>query len=162
MADGPGDRIYLRPHLPIPFHNQGEGNDRPGHTGLHQIWRAAGIEAGGRTGFTAVIVGILFLPFLYLAPLIETVPIIATAPALILVGLYMIRAMVNIDFKKIDEGLPAFLALILIPLTYSITQGISWSFIFYTFLKVLKGEAREIHPMLYVIVIFAALALTLV
>ena len=124
MADGPGDRIYLRPHLPIPFHNQGEGNDRPGHTGLHQIWRAAGIEAGGRTGFTAVIVGILFLPFLYLAPLIETVPIIATAPALILVGLYMIRAMVDIDFKKIDEGLPAFLALILIPLTYSITQGI--------------------------------------
>ena len=131
-------------------------------SGTTYIESAAGIEAGGRTGFTAVIVGILFLPFLYLAPLIETVPIIATAPALILVGLYMIRAMVDIDFKKIDEGLPAFLALILIPLTYSITQGISWSFIFYTFLKVLKGEAREIHPMLYVIVIFAALALTLV
>jgi len=74
----------------------------------------------------------------------------------------MIRAMVNINFKKIDEGLPAFLALILIPLTYSITPGISWSFIFYTFLKVLKGEERELHPMLYVIVIFAALALTLV
>ncbi len=131
-------------------------------SGTTYIESAAGIEAGGRTGLTAVIVGLLFLPFLYLAPLIETVPIIATAPALILVGLYMIRAMVNIDFKKIEEGLPAFLALILIPLTYSITQGISWSFIFYTFLKVLKGEAREIHPMLYVIVIFAALALTLV
>jgi len=131
-------------------------------SGTTYIESAAGIEAGGRTGLTAVIVGFLFLPFLYLAPLIETVPIFATAPALILVGLYMIRAMVNIDFKKIDEGLPAFLALILIPLTYSITQGISWSFIFYTFLKVLKGEARVIHPMLYVIVIFAALALTLV
>jgi len=131
-------------------------------SGTTYIESAAGIEAGGRTGLTAVIVGLLFLPFLYLAPLIETVPIIATAPALILVGLYMIRAMVNINFKKIDEGLPAFLALILIPLTSSITQGISWSFIFYTFLKVLKGEEREIHPMLYVIVIFAALALTLV
>jgi len=131
-------------------------------SGTTYIESVAGIEAGGRTGLTAVIVGLLFLPFLYLAPLIETVPIFATAPALILVGFYMIKAIANIEFRKIEEGLPAFLALILIPLTYSITQGISWSFIFYTFLKVLKGQAREIHPILYVIVVFAALVLTLV
>jgi len=162
LRDGQGQPKNLKLALLIDAISTTIAGPLGSSSGTTYIESAAGIESGGRTGLTAVIVGLLFLPCLYLAPLIEMVPIFATAPALILVGLYMIRTLANIDFTEIDEGFPAFLALILIPLTYSITQGISWSFIFYAFLKVITGQAREIHPMLYVIVIFAALALILV
>jgi len=130
-------------------------------SGTTYIESAAGVKEGGRTGLTAIVVGILFLPFLYMSPLVKMVPSFATAPALVVVGFYMISAITNIDFKKIEEGAPAFLALILIPLTYSITQGISWSLIFYTLLKVIKGDAKDIHPMLYVVDVFAIIALIL-
>ncbi len=131
-------------------------------SGTTYIESVAGIEAGGRSGLAAVTVGILFLPFLYLSPVVEMVPTVATAPAVVLVGSYMIKAITYVDFGRIDEGIPAFLALILIPLTYSITQGISWSFIFYSLIKVLTGKAREVRPMLYLIVAFAILALIFV
>ncbi|MDX9723405.1 MAG: NCS2 family permease, partial [Myxococcota bacterium] len=130
-------------------------------SGTTYIESAAGVEEGGRTGLTAVTVGLLFLPFLFLAPVVAMVPAVATAPALVLVGFYMMGAVKQVEFGRLDEGVPAFLALILIPLTYSITQGISWSFVFYVLLKIVRGEARAVPPMLYLVTGLGVLALIL-
>ncbi len=123
------------------------------------IESAAGVEEGGRTGLTAVVAGLLFLPFMFLAPLLGFIPALATAPILVIVGLFMMSPLVNLDWKNYEESLPAFLAFILIPLTYSITQGIIWGFIFYTVLKVISGKWREVHVTLYIIDIVAIVAL---
>ena len=128
-------------------------------SGTAYIESAAGIQAGGRTGLTAVVVGLLFIPFMFLAPLAKVVPSIATAPALVIVGVYMMKPVRNIPWDKMDEAIPAFLALILIPLTYSITQGIIWGFLTFTLLKVVRGKASEIHPMLWIINAFSILLL---
>jgi AGZA family xanthine/uracil permease-like MFS transporter len=128
-------------------------------SGTAYIESAAGIQAGGRTGLTAVVVGLLFIPFMFLAPLAKVVPSIATAPALVIVGVYMMKPVRNIPWDEMDEAIPAFLALILIPLTYSITQGIIWGFLTYTILKIVKGKTSEIHPMLWIIDAFSILLL---
>jgi len=127
--------------------------------GTAYIESAVGIESGGRTGLTAVTAALLFLPFLFLAPLLSMVPSIATAPALVLVGVFMIRPVIKINWTQLDEAIPAFLAMILIPFTYSITQGIVWGFLSWTLLQVMAGKARGISPALWVIDIFSILAL---
>ena len=128
-------------------------------SGTTYIESASGIEEGGRSGLTAVVIGLLFLPFMFLSPLAGMVPTFATAPALVMVGVFMMQSIRNINFKQFDEGIPAFLAMILIPLTYSITQGIIWGFISYTLLKILSGKSKDIHPMMYVITAFSVFAL---
>jgi len=120
---------------------------------------AVGIEAGGRTGLTAIVAGLLFLPFLFLAPLLSVVPAIATAPALVLVGAFMIRPIIRVNWLHLSDAIPAFLAMVLIPFTYSITQGIIWGFLSYTLLKVIDGEYRKIPIALWIIDIFCILAL---
>jgi adenine/guanine/hypoxanthine permease len=120
---------------------------------------AVGIEAGGRTGLTAVVAGMLFLPFLFLAPLLSMIPAIATAPALVLVGAFMIRPIIRINWLHLSDAIPAFLAMVLIPFTYSITQGIIWGFLSYTLLKVVDGEYRKIPITLWIIDVFCVLAL---
>ena len=125
------------------------------------IESAAGVEEGGRTGLTAVVAGVLFVPFAFLSPLLSFIPQVATAPVLILVGVFMVRPLMHIAWDDVETALPAFLALILIPLTYSITQGIVWSFLVYTAVKALRGKFREIHPALWVIDVLALLALVL-
>ena len=127
--------------------------------GTAYIESAVGIEAGGRRGLTAVTAGLLFLPFLFLAPLLSMVPAIATAPALVLAGVFMIRPIIKIDWLKLEEAIPAFLAMVLIPFTYSITQGIIWGFLSWSVLQVAAGKAREISVALWIIDIFAVLAL---
>lgn len=127
--------------------------------GTAYVESAVGIEAGGRTGLTAVVAGLLFLPCLFLSPLLGVIPALATAPALVLVGAFMVRPVTKIDWGKLDEAIPAFLALVLIPFTYSITQGLIWGFLSYTFLKVVSGKWREISPTLWVIDAFAVAAL---
>jgi AGZA family xanthine/uracil permease-like MFS transporter len=129
--------------------------------GTAYIESAVGIESGGRTGLTAVTAGLLFLPFLFLAPLLSAVPSIATAPALVLVGVFMIRPVVKINWMQLDEAVPAFIAMVLIPFTYSITQGITWGFLTWTLLKLLAGKGAKISPALWVIDVFAILALVL-
>ena len=129
--------------------------------GTAYIESAVGIEAGGRTGLTAVTGAILFLPFLFLAPLLSVVPAIATAPALVLVGVFMIRPVTRIDWLQLDEAIPAFLAMVLIPFTYSITQGIIWSFLCWTVLKMVTGNFKEVSLSLIVIDLFAIVALIL-
>src|ERR1700754_2844014 len=88
--------------------------------GTAYIESAVGIEQGGRTGLTAVVAALLFLPFLFLAPLLSMIPSIATAPALVLVGAFMLRPVVKINWQVTDEAIPSFIAMAVIPFTYSI------------------------------------------
>ncbi len=127
--------------------------------GTAYIESAVGIEAGGRTGLTAIVAALLFLPFLFLSPLLATIPAIATAPALVLVGVFMLRPISRIQWQQPDEAIPAFLALTLIPFTYSITQGIIWGFLSWTFIKFGSGRRRELTLPLLVIDALALLSL---
>jgi AGZA family xanthine/uracil permease-like MFS transporter len=129
--------------------------------GTAYIESAVGIETGGRTGLTAVVAAVLFLPFLFLAPLLSIIPSIATAPALVLVGVFMIRPVTKINWTQLDEAIPAFIAMVLIPFTYSITQGIIWGFLSWTILKMATGKKTEIPTALYIIDVFAIIALLL-
>lgn len=129
--------------------------------GTAYIESAVGIEQGGRTGLTAVVAGLLFLPFLFLAPLLSMVPSMATAPALVLVGAFMLRPVTKINWLMADEAIPAFIAMVTIPFTYSITQGIIWGFLSWTVVKVFAGKRKEVSWMLVVIDVFCVLALVL-
>jgi len=130
-------------------------------SGTTYIESAAGVEEGGRTGLTAVVAGLLFLPFMFLSPLLSFIPSVATAPILVLIGIFMVRPLLKIEWSNFEVAIPAFLALILIPLTYNITQGIVWSFLVYSGIKVLRGKFGEIPVMLWIIDLFAVLALIL-
>jgi adenine/guanine/hypoxanthine permease len=127
--------------------------------GTAYIESAVGIDAGGRTGLTAVVGGLLFLPFLFLAPLLSVIPAIATAPALVLVGVFMLRPVVKVNWMQLDEAIPAFLAMVLIPFTYSITQGIIWGFLSWTALKLITGKTEDVNGALLIIDIFCIAAL---
>lgn len=129
--------------------------------GTAYIESAVGIEAGGRTGLTAITAAVLFLPFLFLSPLLAAIPAIATAPALVLVGVFMIRPVVKINWTELGEAIPAFMAMVLIPFTYSITHGIIWGFLSWTVIKVVSGKGRELSPALWIINAFVILALLL-
>jgi adenine/guanine/hypoxanthine permease len=118
-------------------------------SGTAYIESAAGIEAGGRSGWTAVFTALLFVPCLFIGPVVQMVPAVATAPVLIVVGFLMFRTVKDIGFGKIEETLPAFLTMILIPLTFSITVGLIWGLISYVVLFILVGRAREISATLY-------------
>lgn len=117
--------------------------------GTAYIESAAGIEAGGRTGKSAIFTALLFLPCLFLGPLVQMVPMQATAPVLIVVGYLMFKSVNQISFSKLEEALPAFLTMVLIPLTFSITQGLIWGLISYVVLHVFAGRKREIPLGLY-------------
>ncbi|MDA3860298.1 MAG: NCS2 family permease [Melioribacteraceae bacterium] len=127
--------------------------------GTSYIESATGIEEGGRTGLTAIVAGLLFLPFMFLSPLLSVVPAIATATALVIVGVFMMNPVKKINWTNYDDAIPAFLAMVLIPATYSITQGIIWGFISWTVIKLVVGKKEEVTPTLIIIDIFAILAL---
>jgi adenine/guanine/hypoxanthine permease len=113
------------------------------------IESAAGVAEGGRTGFTAVVTGILFLVAILLTPLATLVPFVASGPVLVLVGFLMVGLLRDIDFNDVEEGLPALLGLILMPLTFSITVGIGAAFLTHVIVKVVRGKITEIHPLLW-------------
>jgi adenine/guanine/hypoxanthine permease len=115
------------------------------------IESAAGIAEGGKTGLTAVTVALLFLVALIFSPLIGLVPGFATAPALVLVGALMIGEISHVKFGDITEGLPAFLTIIMMPLTFSIANGFAFGFVSYTFLKTLGGRAKEVSSFMWLI-----------
>ena len=122
-------------------------------SGTAYIESAAGIEMGGRTGLTSVFTALCFLPCFFIAPLAGMVPAYATAPVLIIVGALMFRCVTSLDLKRLEDTLPAFLTVILIPLTFSITQGILWGFISHVGLYVVAGRRREVKPMMFAIAI---------
>lgn len=125
-------------------------------SGTAYIESVAGINMGGRTGLTAVFTALCFLPCFFLAPLAGMVPPYATASVLILVGAAMFRSVSQVRFSKIEEGLPAFLTIILIPLTFSITQGILWGFMSHVALYLMVGRRKDIHPVMYVLAVISA------
>jgi adenine/guanine/hypoxanthine permease len=112
---------------------------------------AAGITAGGRTGITAITTGLLFLCSIFFIPVIKIIPGSAIAPILIIIGGLMLQNIKNIDLHDLSEGFPAFFIIVMIPLTYSIADGIAVGFIMYPFLKILTGKSKEVSLSLYLI-----------
>jgi AGZA family xanthine/uracil permease-like MFS transporter len=127
--------------------------------GTSYVESAVGIAQGGRTGLTAIVAGCCFLPFLFLSPLLSVIPSIATAPALVLVGAFMMKPVTRINWEQLDDALPAFLALVLIPFSYSITQGLIWGFLSWTVIKVAVGKRQEVPLGLWIVDAFCVLAL---
>ena len=117
------------------------------------IESAAGVAEGGRTGFASVVTGLLFLAAIFLTPLAVLVPYVATGPVLVFIGFLMVRLVKDIDFSDLEEGFPALLGLILMPLTFSITVGIGAAFVSYVFIKVVMGKISQVHPLLWVVAI---------
>jgi AGZA family xanthine/uracil permease-like MFS transporter len=115
------------------------------------IESAAGITVGGRSGLTTVTVGIFFLLAIFLSPIAGVVPKEATAPALIIVGFLMLSLVKGLPFEKFDEAFPAFLIMIVMPLTYSISNGIGFGFIAFSLIKLLSGKGREVHWLMYLV-----------
>ncbi len=120
-------------------------------SGTAYIESAAGIEVGGRTGLTSVFTALCFLPCFFLAPLAAAVPPYATAPVLILVGALMFRSATSLKLDRLEDALPAFLTIVLIPLTFSITQGMLWGFISHVVLYTLSGRRKEVSAMMWAI-----------
>ncbi|SHG13844.1 NCS2 family permease [Ornithinibacillus halophilus] len=109
----------------------------------------AGVGVGGRSGFTAVVTAGFFLLALFFSPLLSVVISEVTAPALIIVGVMMASALKDIDWNEFEIAVPAFLTVLMMPLTYSIATGIAIGFIFYPITMLLKGRTKEIHPIMY-------------
>lgn len=114
------------------------------------IESAAGVSEGGKTGLTSCVTALCFFVALFLAPLAGVVPKEATAAALIVVGYLMCSVVREIPFGDLEEGFPALLTLVVMPFTYSITNGIGAGFVAYCFIKLVRGKGREVHPMMYV------------
>lgn len=114
---------------------------------------AAGVAAGGRTGLTAFSAMACFAVAIFFAPLFLAVPSVATAPALVLVGLFMMGALVDVDYDHLPESVPAFVTLIAMPLTYSIANGIMLGVITYVILNALSGNIRKIGPVMWVLAV---------
>jgi AGZA family xanthine/uracil permease-like MFS transporter len=149
LLDENGDPKNLRQGLvvdAVATFGAGLAGSSPGTAYIESI---AGINAGGRTGLTSVFTALCFLPCFFLAPLAGMVPGFATAPVLLLVGAAMFRSVTKLEWDAIEDALPAFLAVVLIPLTFSITQGILWGFVAHVGMYCLVGRRREIHPMMY-------------
>ena len=112
---------------------------------------AAGVSQGGKTGVVAVVCALLFLPFLFLSPLLQLVPALATAPALVMVGVFMASSIGEVNWRDLEVGIPAFLAMIMIPLTYSITHGIVFGMLSFVVVKVACGKWKDIHPAMWIL-----------
>lgn len=120
---------------------------------------ASGIAVGGRTGLTALTTAVLFAISLFFSPIIGVVPAFATAPALILVGVYMFKNLLEIDFHNIEVAIPCFLIIIMMPLTYSISIGISFGFISYILVCLFGGKITHVKPIMWAIGFFSVVEL---
>src|SRR5699024_5265068 len=109
----------------------------------------SGVGVGGRTGFASVVTAAFFLLALFFSPLLAVITVEVTAPALIIVGVLMATALKSIEWDKFEIAVPAFLTIVSMPLTYSIATGIAIGFVFYPITMIMKGKAKEIHPVMY-------------
>ena len=130
-------------------------------SGTAYVESIAGIRMGGRTGLTAVFTALCFVPCLFIAPLAGAVPPYATSAVLMVVGVSMFQAVTRVSWERLEEALPAFVAVVLIPLTFSITQGILWGFVLHAVLHALVGRAREVTPVLWGLAAVAGVLLVL-
>ncbi|WP_040159561.1 NCS2 family permease [Mobilicoccus massiliensis] len=115
------------------------------------IESASGVGEGARTGLASVVTGVLFLASMFLSPLVAIVPYEAATPALVVVGFLMMQQVTGIDWHDLDIAIPAFLTIVLMPFTYSITAGIGAGFVTFVVIKIARGRARELHPLLWLI-----------
>lgn len=115
------------------------------------IESASGVGEGARTGLASVVTGLLFLLTIFLAPFVAMIPSEAAVPALVLVGFLMMQQITGIAWDDVEIAIPAFLTIVLMPFTYSITVGIGAGFVSFAFLKVVRGKARELHPLMWVV-----------
>jgi adenine/guanine/hypoxanthine permease len=155
LVDREGQPLRLRQGLIVDaFATLGSGlaGSSPGTTYIESV---SGISMGGRTGRTSIITALCFLPCLFLGPLAAAVPPYATAAVLILVGASMFRTVAHIPLARIEDAVPAFVTMLLIPLTFSITQGILWGFILHAGLYTLTGRRRDVHPMMFVLALLS-------
>jgi AGZA family xanthine/uracil permease-like MFS transporter len=113
------------------------------------IESAAGVTEGARTGLAPVVTGVLFLVAMWFSPLAGVIPAQATAPALVIVGFYMMSVARDIPWDDYEDAIPAFVTMLVMPFTWSITNGIGAGFVTYVVIKVLDGRARQVHWMLY-------------
>ncbi len=148
LVDGRGQPLRLKQGLLVDALATLSGGLLGTSPGTAYIESAAGIEAGGRTGRTSVVTALCFLPCLFLAPLAALVPRYATAPVLIVVGALMFRSVSTLKLSALEDVVPAFLTIVLIPLTFSITRGILWGFITHAILYALSGRRKEVSPMM--------------
>lgn len=125
------------------------------------IESAVGISQGGRTGATAVVAGLLFLPLMFFSPLLSLIPAIASSVALVLVGAFMLAPIVKINWQDLSEAIPCFLAIVLIPFTYSITQGIVFGLLSWTIIRLFTGKYNELNPVLLIINLLSLITLIL-
>jgi AGZA family xanthine/uracil permease-like MFS transporter len=125
------------------------------------IESAAGIEEGGRTGLTSLVTGICFFLALLFVPIVGIVPKYATAPALVMVGLFMMKEIKRIDFDNLEESLPAFIIIVMIALSYSISTGLAFGFSSFVVIKAVLGKARDVKPTMWVIAILSVFFLTM-
>src|SRR6476620_8582157 len=115
------------------------------------IESASGVGEGARTGLASVVTGVLFLAATFLAPLVKVVPYEAATPALVVVGFLMMQQVKGIDWDDLEIAIPAFLTIVLMPFTYSITVGIGAGFVLYVLIKVVRGKARMLHPIMWLV-----------
>jgi AGZA family xanthine/uracil permease-like MFS transporter len=121
------------------------------------IESTAGVAAGARTGVASLVTGVGFLLATLLSPLINMVPAEAVAPVLVVVGFLMMSQVAEIDWRDLELAIPAFLTIVLMPFTYSITVGIGAGFISWVALKTFRGRARQVHPLMWVVAVLFAL-----
>lgn len=117
------------------------------------IESASGVQSGGRTGLTALVVAVLFLAALFIAPLAGSVPAYATAPALLYVAGLMMRELIDIDWNDVAEATPAALTALIMPFTYSIATGLAFGFISYAVLKTTTGRIKDVHPAVWLVAV---------
>ncbi len=122
----------------------------------------AGVAEGGRTGLTAVVTGVMFLFALIFAPLFSLIPVAATSAVLVIVGLFMIASICEIDFSDYKDALPAFLTIVIIPLSYSISDGIVYGFLSYVAIRLLLGRFRDVSVIMYILAVVFVLKIILV
>ncbi|PSJ62014.1 NCS2 family permease [Pseudaminobacter soli (ex Li et al. 2025)] len=114
---------------------------------------ASGVQAGGRTGLTALVVAVLFIAALFVSPLAGAVPVYATAPALLYVACLMLREVVDVEWADVTEATPAALTALMMPFTYSIANGLAFGFISYAVLKTLTGRPAQVHPATWIVAV---------
>jgi AGZA family xanthine/uracil permease-like MFS transporter len=162
LGTGDGRPLNLRRGLVVDaFATLGAGlaGTSPGTAYVESI---SGIRMGGRTGRASVVTALCFVPCFFIGPLAAAVPAYATAAVLVLVGLAMFQTITTLDFNSIEDALPSFMTVVLIPLTLSITQGILWGFILHALLYALSGRAREVSVVLWMLAVLSAALLLVV
>jgi len=125
------------------------------------IESGAGIQQGGRTGLTALVTALCFVLALLFVPLVGVVPPYATAPALVMVGLFMMKEIRRIDFANLEEAMPSFIILVMIALSYSISTGLAFGFISFALIKLAAGKTRDVKPTMWVIALLSLLFVTM-